>query len=186
LDFIQALLLAVLVACLSPLHSYAKPPVPKLAIYRSAEHRFAISYPSSWQQFQPNTSLTKFKAADLEAGDACTVAVHFSEVLRNLDTKESLKSMNAQVLVRQLSNGGLNNVSAIESGHTTLSNRAAFYAVLNATQSAMGTDFPHRSIMVITNKKGFVYTLTCATTPARFDRMRPLFTAILSTFVLDP
>lgn len=186
LNSIRALLIAVLVACWLPLHGHAKSSEPRLKSYRNAEHRFGMSYPASWQQFQPKTSLTKFKVGNLETGDSCTVGVHFSEVLRRHDTKESLKTINAQVFVRQLTESGFKNVRSIESGPTTLSNRDAFYAVINMTRSAMGTDFPNRAIMVITNKNGNVFTLTCGTSPVRFDRMRPLFTAILSTFVIDP
>lgn len=153
--------------------------------YRNSNFEFGISYPSTWQLMQPKTGVTVFKAGDLNTGEVCTVAVHVSELLKNRDSS-SVRNMTPNHVEEALRKSGFTNVGATESGITKLSNRDAFYAIVNSTLSSMGMEFPTRAIIVVTNKSGRVYTVGCSSSKDHFDRSRQLFISIIQTFIIDP
>lgn len=145
-----------------------------------------LSYPSSWQMYTPKTALVVLKVGDLDSGEGCTVSVHSAPELKNVESSRASKLMTSKVMVDQLVGAGFSNVKALESGLTKISNRDAFYVVTDSTLVSMGMSFPSRAITIFTNKSSKVFTLSCSGNVGDFAAARPMFVAVLSTFVIDP
>lgn len=166
--------------------SLAQPQDSSVRSYRDAANGFGISYPGSWQMHRPKTALVVFKVGDIESGQGCTVSAHSALELKNVESSRAAKMMTPKLMADQLVSAGFTNVRVLESGLTKISNRDAFYVVVDSTLTSMGMSFPSRAIMVITNKSSKVFTLSCSSDVGDFATAKPMFVAILSTFTIDP
>lgn len=77
-------------------------------------------------------------------------------------------------------------IRLIDHGDTTISNQAAYFVVVDYTQSAAGIDVFVRQIQFITGKDGLNYTIAMRDSPEAWASQSKLFTILATRFVLLP
>jgi len=158
-------------------------------VYRDETYGFELIYPKSWIIIPPRMGDTRVKVAnsDRKSLEDCVVQTNTAAYYEKYDPQKFVaEMMRQQEKVVAGMQARFPGIVLQEGGKTYFGNDAAHYLVFDLPPMDQGSQVRITTIQVRTAKNGTRYTVSCGAPQTRFNKLRPMYNAIVKGFRIGP
>lgn len=158
-------------------------------VFRDPVYPFAFHYPKNWAPVDATHAATRFKAVSEHGGGEEDISINVvpNPKAKGLPASAHFSGIkkNPELLIAAMRRS-IPTVRLVNHGDTTISNQAAYFVVVDYTQSSAGVEVPIRQIQFITGRDGINYTITMRGAPESWSDQLTLFTLLATRFIFTP